>query len=59
MEVFGGSGVMRELPVQKFVRDTMVFQHMDRTQQMNRIKIGKILESRLKQGRLSRHDRIP
>ncbi|MBI3000438.1 MAG: acyl-CoA dehydrogenase family protein [Deltaproteobacteria bacterium] len=31
MEVFGGSGVMRELPAQKFVRDAMVFQHMDGT----------------------------
>jgi len=54
MEVFGGSGVMRELPAQKFVRDAMVFQHMDGTQQVNRIKIGRILEHRSKEGRLSR-----
>jgi alkylation response protein AidB-like acyl-CoA dehydrogenase len=54
MEVFGGSGVMRELPAQKYVRDAMVFQHMDGTQQINRIKVGKILENRSKEGRLSR-----
>ncbi|MBI2359742.1 MAG: acyl-CoA dehydrogenase, partial [Deltaproteobacteria bacterium] len=54
MEVFGGSGVMRELSAQKFVRDAMVFQHMDGTQQVNRIKIGRILEHRSKEGRLSR-----
>ena len=54
MEVFGGSGVMRELPAQKYVRDALVFQHMDGTQQVNRIKIGRILEHRSKEGRLSR-----
>ncbi|MBI4527099.1 MAG: acyl-CoA dehydrogenase [Deltaproteobacteria bacterium] len=54
MEIFGGSGVMRELPIQKYVRDAMVFQHMDSTQQVSRIKIGKILEARSKEGRLSR-----
>ena len=55
MEIFGGSGVMRELPMQKFVRDAMVFQHMDGTQEINRIKVGRILATRLNQeGRLSR-----
>jgi len=54
MEIFGGSGVMRELPIQKYVRDALVFQHMDSTQQVSRIKIGQILEARSKEGRLSR-----
>ncbi|MBI2367246.1 MAG: acyl-CoA/acyl-ACP dehydrogenase [Deltaproteobacteria bacterium] len=55
MEIFGGSGVMRELPMQKYVRDAMVFQHMDGTQQINRIKVGRILATRFNQeGRLSR-----
>ena len=55
LEIFGGSGVMRELPMQKYVRDAMVFQHMDGTQQINRIKVGRILATRLNQeGRLSR-----
>ena len=54
MEVFGGSGVMREMPVQKYVRDAMVLQHLEDTQQISRIKIGQVLESRIKEGRLSR-----
>jgi alkylation response protein AidB-like acyl-CoA dehydrogenase len=54
VEIFGGSGVMRELSIQKFARDAMVFQHMDGTQQINRIRVGSILESRIKEGRLSR-----
>jgi alkylation response protein AidB-like acyl-CoA dehydrogenase len=55
MELFGGSGVMRELPMQKYVRDAMVFQHMDGTQAINRIKVGRILATRFNQeGRLAR-----
>jgi alkylation response protein AidB-like acyl-CoA dehydrogenase len=55
LEIFGGSGVMRELPMQKYFRDAMVFQHMDGTQQINRIKVGRILATRFNQeGRLSR-----
>jgi acyl-CoA dehydrogenase len=38
MEIFGGSGVMRELPMQKFVRDAMVFQHMDGTNKSTGLK---------------------
>ena len=54
VEIFGGSGVMRELSIQKYARDAMIFQHMDGTQQINRIRVGRILESRIKEGRLSR-----
>jgi acyl-CoA dehydrogenase len=54
LEIFGGSGVMRELPMQKYFRDALIFQHMDGTQDINRIKIGMVLENRLKDGRLSR-----
>ena len=54
VELFGGSGVMRELPMQKYFRDSLVLSHMDGTNQINRIKIGAIVESRLSEGRLSR-----
>lgn len=43
VELFGGSGVMRELPLQKYMRDALVLLHMDGTNDLNRIKIGAIL----------------
>ena len=54
LQIFGGSGVMRELPMQKYFRDSLVLSHMDGTNQINRIKIGAIVESRFSEGRLSR-----
>jgi alkylation response protein AidB-like acyl-CoA dehydrogenase len=54
VELFGGSGVMRELPLQKYFRDSLVLLHMEGTNQSNRIKIGAILDSRVGEGRLSR-----
>jgi alkylation response protein AidB-like acyl-CoA dehydrogenase len=50
MELFGGVGVMRDLPMQKYVRDAMVMMHhAGGTQAMVRLKIGKALESRYQQ----------
>ena len=55
MEIFGGSGVMRELPMQKYVRDAMCLRHLEGTNNVNLLKVGKLLETRLKkEGRLSR-----
>ena len=54
VELFGGSGVMRELPLQKYFRDSLVLLHMGGTNQSNRIKVGAILDSRVAEGRLSR-----
>jgi len=54
VELFGGSGVMRELPLQKYFRDSLVLLHMEGTNQSNRVKVGAILDSRVAEGRLSR-----
>jgi alkylation response protein AidB-like acyl-CoA dehydrogenase len=51
MELFGGVGVMRDLPVQKYVRDSLIMlHHAGGTQSMVKLKIGKTLESRYQQG---------
>jgi alkylation response protein AidB-like acyl-CoA dehydrogenase len=51
MELFGGVGVMRDLPMEKYVRDAMVMlHHAGGTQSIARLKIGKAMESRFKQG---------
>jgi len=53
--MFGGSGVMRELPMQKYVRDAMCLRHLEGTNNVNLLKVGKLLETRFnKEGRLSR-----
>ena len=54
VELFGGSGVMRELPLQKYYRDSLTLPHINGTNQINRMKIDAILESRVREGRLSR-----
>ena len=43
MEVFGGYGVMKETPMEKHVRDALIFLHIDGTNQINRQKIGSLL----------------
>jgi alkylation response protein AidB-like acyl-CoA dehydrogenase len=54
VELYGGSGVMRELPLQKYFRDSLVLLHMGGTNHGNRTKVGAILDSRVADGRLSR-----
>jgi len=45
MEVFGGFGVMKELPLEKYVRDSLVFLHMDGTNQVNRQRLCNLLKA--------------
>jgi len=45
MEVFGGFGVMKELPMEKYVRDSLVFLHMDGTNQVNRQRLCNLLKA--------------
>ncbi|MFQ5879675.1 MAG: acyl-CoA dehydrogenase family protein [Dehalococcoidia bacterium] len=44
MEIHGGLGIMRELPIQKYIRDALVLPHMDGTNQVNRIRLGALLD---------------
>ena len=43
MEILGGLAIMREHPVQKYMRDCLSFLHSDGTQQMHKLKILKNL----------------
>ncbi len=43
MEIFGGYGYMRELPLEKHVRDALSFLHSDGTNQMNRLRAARLL----------------
>jgi alkylation response protein AidB-like acyl-CoA dehydrogenase len=43
MEVFGGYGYMRDLPMEKHVRDALSFLHSDGTNQMNRLRAARLL----------------
>jgi len=52
LEIFGESGVMRELPIQKYVRDALAMPHMDATNPINKLKIAKILEAWITEGPL-------
>ncbi len=45
MEMFGGSGVMKDLPLEKYVRDALTFLHLDGTCQINRLKLANLLKS--------------
>ncbi len=44
VELFGGSGVMRELPMQKYFRDSLVLLHMGGGNHANRATMGAMLE---------------
>jgi len=39
-QVFGGMGVMRELPMQKYVRDALIFLHSEYTNDVARLRIA-------------------
>lgn len=43
MELHGGSGVMREMGIEKHFRDAAIFLHMDGTNDIHRFKITKLL----------------
>jgi len=42
-QIFGGMGVMRELPMQKYVRDALIFLHSESTNSVARLKIAEML----------------
>ena len=52
LEIFGENGVVRELPVQKYVRDALAMPHMDATNPINKLKIAKFLEAWITEGPL-------
>jgi alkylation response protein AidB-like acyl-CoA dehydrogenase len=45
MEMFGGSGVMKELPLQKYLRDALTLTHLDGTLMINKIKLANLLKA--------------
>ena len=52
LEIFGENGVMRELPIQKYVRDALAMPHMDATNPINKLKIAKFIEAWITEGPL-------
>jgi alkylation response protein AidB-like acyl-CoA dehydrogenase len=42
-QIFGGMGVMRELPMQKYVRDAMIFLHSEGTNDVTRLRVAEHL----------------
>lgn len=52
LELFGGAGVMRELPMQKYFRDSLALLHMAGANDVNRVQIGEILANRTAGGQL-------
>jgi alkylation response protein AidB-like acyl-CoA dehydrogenase len=42
-QIFGGMGVMRELPMQKYVRDALIFLHSEYTNDVARLRIAEHL----------------
>ncbi len=43
-EVFGGMGIMAEGPAEKLVRDALTFLHSDGTNQIHRVRMGRLLD---------------
>ena len=43
-EIFGGMGIMAEAPVEKLVRDALTFLHSDGTNQIHRVRMGRLLD---------------
>jgi len=42
-QIFGGMGVMRELPMQKYVRDALIFLHSEHSNDVARLRIAELL----------------
>jgi len=42
-QMFGGMGVMREMPMQKYVRDALIFLHSECTNDVARLRIAEML----------------
>ncbi|MCL4231010.1 MAG: acyl-CoA dehydrogenase family protein [Dehalococcoidia bacterium] len=43
MEIFGGAGIMMELPMQKYIRDALTFLHSEGTNQIMRLRRANLL----------------
>jgi len=52
-QIFGGMGVMRELPMQKYVRDALIFLHSESTNSVARLKIAEALAGYRRAGSMS------
>ena len=42
-QIFGGMGVMRELPMQKYVRDALIFLHSEMSNDVARLRVAERL----------------
>ncbi len=52
LEICGGEALLRETPVQKYVRDALALPHMDATNPINKLKIAKFMHTWIGEGRL-------
>lgn len=52
LEIFGEDGIVRDLPIQKYVRDALTLPHMDATNPINKLKITKFLHAWIAEGPL-------
>jgi len=52
VDIFGAAGISRDLPIEKYLRDAVTLPHMDATNPINKLKIAKILEGWIADGRL-------
>jgi acyl-CoA dehydrogenase len=50
LHVFGGYGVMREMPIQKYLRDAITMGHGESTVRVQKLALAKLMESRFKSG---------
>lgn len=50
LQVFGGYGVMREMPIQKYLRDAISMEHGESTTRVVKLALAKLMEGRLKAG---------
>jgi len=52
VQVFGGYGVMREMPIQRYLRDAITMEHGESTTRVVKLALAKLMESRFKAGTL-------
>ena len=50
MDIFGGYGVVRDMPVQKWVRDSLSILHGEGGHKIQRLLLGRLMENRFQQG---------
>jgi len=52
-QIFGGMGVMREAPMQKYVRDALIFLHSESTNSVARLRIAEALAGYRREGSMA------